>query len=413
MELVRMSGWLERLDVKEFFFSILDLLHIPKYRPFSEHFHNGNSLLMLEDAIPAPHLGAGFPRSYQMLLMLEDIGFKVTLFPLVNQSCKGAKALRRRQIDVLCGSHLDFLQFAKRRSGFYKVIVISRPHNFKKVKEIIRTYFPDAYLIYDAEALFSIREILKERVTGNISAPLDQDKMIREEIDLMRSADLVLAVSGHEMQVIRTHGYEGKIQIWGYPLIPYQPLSSFSEREGILFLGSFLARESPNEDAILYFLSDIYPKVREKTHCSLCIAGYNPPATVQKYSSSTIAVTGYVKDISQLYQQFRVFIVPHRYSAGIPLKLLEAMSHGMPAVVSPHIAEQLELKDGEEVRVAETPEDFAEAICKLYQDEVLWTRIQNNAINYILEHCNPAVLKDALKDITVRKDDPFLYNAHK
>ncbi len=407
-----MNGWLERLYIKGYFFSLLNLLHIPNIRPFSEHFHTGDPLLMLEDAIPAPHLGAGFPRSYQMVLMLEDIGFKVTLFPLVNQSCKGAKTLQTRQIEVLCGSHIDFLQFAKERSGFYKVIVISRPHNFKTVREIIRTYFPDAYLIYDAEALFSIREILKERVTGNISAPHDKDTMIREEVDLMRSADLVLTVSDHELQVIRKYGYEGKIQIWGYPLNPYQPLSPFSEREGILFVGSFLARDSPNEDAILYFLSDIFPKVREKTHCSLCIAGYNPPATVQKYSSSDIAVTGYVKDISQIYQQFRVFIVPHRYSAGIPLKLLEAMSHGLPAVVSPHIAEQLGLKDGQDVLVAENPGDFAEAICKLYHDETLWTCIQNNAINYIREHCNPTVLKDTLTDITVRKDDTFLDNLH-
>jgi glycosyltransferase involved in cell wall biosynthesis len=402
-----MNSWIERLGMQRFFFAVVEFLHIPYNPPFPENYHTGKTLLLLEDAIPAPHIGAGFPRSYKMLLTLAEIGFHVTLFPLINKNCKGSKELQIQNIEILCGSHLDFLRFAKERFGYYKVVVVSRPHNFQNVREIIRTYFPDAYLVYDAEALFSIRKILKEKLTGVISSSHERNKLIQDEIDLMRSADCVLAVSKHELQIIREQGYQGKINIWGYPVTPYHPISPFSERKGILFVGSFLARESPNEDAILYFLSSIFPRIQDIAPCPLCIAGYNLPASVQKYSSSTITVVGHVKDLAPFYQKYRVFIVPHRYSAGIPLKLLEAMSQGLPSVVSPLIAEQLGVQDGNEVLVAENSEDFAEAICKIYHDETLWNRVQSNAIRYIQENCDPAVMKDVLSEIMEKNDIQF------
>jgi hypothetical protein len=34
------------------------------------------------------------------------------------------------------------------------------------------------------------------------------------------------------------------------------------------------------------------------------------------------------------YDRHRIFVVPNQLSAGIPLKLIEAISRGIPAVVS-------------------------------------------------------------------------------
>jgi glycosyltransferase involved in cell wall biosynthesis len=62
--------------------------------------------------------------------------------------------------------------------------------------------------------------------------------------------------------------------------------------------------------------------------------GSNPPEAIRKLSSDPIVVTGFVEDLEPFYRQSRVFVVPHQYAGGIPLKLLEAMGQGLPAVVS-------------------------------------------------------------------------------
>jgi len=66
------------------------------------------------------------------------------------------------------------------------------------------------------------------------------------------------------------------------------------------------------------------------------------------------------------------------------LKLIEAMSFGVPSVVSELTASQLDLTDGPEVLVAKSTEEFIQKVIKLYQNEKLWYKIQQrNAIEYV------------------------------
>ena len=125
----------------------------------------------------------------------------------------------------------------------------------------------------------------------------------------------------------------------------------------------------------------------------------NPPPSVKRLSSSSIIVTGYVEDLKEYYEKCRVFIVPHKYSAGIPWKLQEAMSYGIPSVVSDLTASQLDLTDGNEVLIAKNIDEFVQKIMKLYQDEKLWYTLQRNAVEYIQKRCEPDVMKDQLYKI--------------
>jgi len=66
------------------------------------------------------------------------------------------------------------------------------------------------------------------------------------------------------------------------------------------------------------------------------------------------------------------------------LKLIEAMSFGVPSVVSELTASQLDLTDGTEVLVAKSTEEFVQKVIKLYRNEKLWYKIQQrNAIEYV------------------------------
>jgi len=66
------------------------------------------------------------------------------------------------------------------------------------------------------------------------------------------------------------------------------------------------------------------------------------------------------------------------------LKLIEAMSFGVPSVVSELTASQLDLTDGPEVLVAKSTEEFVQKVIKIYRNEKLWYKIQQrNAIEYV------------------------------
>ena len=361
----------------------------------------GRSILVVDDRVPVCHQGAGFPRAYQMLILLAELGYKVTFFPLGDtmpwQPYTGE--LQQLGIEVFYGDKLDFMRFSKDRTRQYDLVLVSRPYLMERALPVIEEFFPDAALVYDAEAMFSLRELLKAKVKGTKLEDNDAERMVWEEISLMKKADLVIAVSENEKAIILQKTSLDNVVVWGYPIEVNEPKTPFSERNDILFIGAFLGLDSPNEDAILYFTNEIFPRVQQELACRLFIVGNTPPEPVKQLASSSIIVTGYVEDLSEYYEKCRVFVVPHRYSAGIPLKLIDAMGHGIPSVVSELTASQLKLIDGKETLVAKNTAEFMEKTVRLFRDEELWYQLQQNALQYVRQECNPESLKIALKQI--------------
>jgi GT2 family glycosyltransferase len=368
---------------------------------FARDIRPGNRLLVVDDRVPTPYQGSGYPRADRMLRFLGELGYKVTLFPLDNATPwqPFTHELQQLGIEVFYGDNLDFIRFAQDRTGYYDLVLISRPHNMEKIFDIVKRFFSNAVLLYDAEAMFSMRAILKAKVKGIKQREPDAERMINGEMDLMNKADLIITVSESEKKMIVERGNLNNIAVWGHPIDVKSPKNGFQERKDILFVGGFLASESPNEDAVLYFAKEVFPKLRKEITCRFFIAGLNPPDSIKKLSSSSVIVTGYVEDLKEYYDKCRIFVVPHRYSAGIPWKLQEAMSYGIPSVVSELTASQLDLTDGNEVLVAKSSDEFVQKIIKIYQDEKLWYQIQQNALKYIQRTCNSETMKTALNEI--------------
>ncbi len=56
------------------------------------------------------------------------------------------------------------------------------------------------------------------------------------------------------------------------------------------------------------------------------------------------------------------------------------MALGVPVVATSVAAEGMELKDHEDILLADEPEDFARALVELYESEDLWNRLSENGI---------------------------------
>lgn len=357
-------------------------------------------ILLIDDRIPTPDQGTGYPRSYHMIKSMAELGYKVTLFPLMNTQPwqPYTREFQQLGIEVFFGDNLDLNKFAMDRAGYYDLILVSRPHNMERSIDIVKERFPDALLLYDAEALFSLRNILKAEINGNKLEETAAKSMIDAEIRLMQQADMIITVSENERDTAVKYGIKRAVS-WGHPTKIIIPSTGFEERKDILFIGAFLSDDSPNEAAVLYFAREIFPQIFERMPCRFIIVGKDPPASIKELESANVIVTGYIADLTEYYEKCRIFVVPHRYSGGIPWKLTEAMSRGIPSVVSKLTAEQLNLTDGVETLVGNSEEEFAQKVIQLYRDEQLWQRIQQNAFKYIAETCDPARLNSALKDI--------------
>jgi glycosyltransferase involved in cell wall biosynthesis len=168
----------------------------------------------------------------------------------------------------------------------------------------------------------------------------------------------------------------------------------FRARHDLLFVGGL--GTPPNADAVSYLLREIFPNVHRRLGCRLYVVGSSPaPALFDSPASfgEGVVFTGFVEDLDPVYDRSRVFVAPHRFAAGAPHKVIEAMAHGVPCVMSKLLADQLEVTDGEEALVASDARGMAEQISRLYRDRRLWRRVQERGFRLVEERYDPDAMR--------------------
>jgi glycosyltransferase involved in cell wall biosynthesis len=133
---------------------------------------------------------------------------------------------------------------------------------------------------------------------------------------------------------------------------------------------------APNEDAMRYFLAEAYPRVlAEAPDARLWITGAHPDKMAELPALSGLVLTGRVDDVRPLIARSSVSIVPLRFGGGTRLKILEAMALGTPVVSTSKGAEGLAVTPGENILLADTPADIADAIVRLFRSPDLGSQL--------------------------------------
>lgn len=127
----------------------------------------------------------------------------------------------------------------------------------------------------------------------------------------------------------------------------------------------------PNEDAIVYFVRSIFPKIKRIIpQATLTIVGRQPTKKLRALGQedSSIEVTGTVNDVRPYIGRAAVYIVPIRIAGGTRLKIFEAMSMEK-AVISTSIgAEGLQVLNGKNIIIADNEHCFAERTIELLKN---------------------------------------------
>lgn len=361
----------------------------------------GKRILVMDDRIPDPSAGSGFPRAQKMLRFLIESGYVVTFFPLLDRSpyqpC--LEELQSEGVEVFYAPFAQVSRFIRERAGLYDALIISRHHNGARYLRAFRKAWPETAVIYDVEALFSIRDILKASAENIPLSDTQIASLMLAELAPMKEADMIIAVSPRESALISRFLDGAPLKAWGHPLEVVESTKPFEERKDFLFVGGFPFSASPNEDAVIYFIEHIWPLILSDLDCRIHIVGSNPPERLVRLASKRILVAGYVKDLREYYECCRVFIAPHRYAAGLPWKVHEAMSHGLPCVVSSLIGYQLGITNGKEALIGHTEADFATKAVLAYCNSEIWQTLRKDAMDYIGSDCDPQVLKGSLNEI--------------
>jgi GT2 family glycosyltransferase len=366
-------------------------------------------VLFIDDRVPHAWLGSGFPRAQAILRAIIQQGSFVTFYPfsVFDEDWSSVYSDMPPEIEFMIGYGPPLLEpFLRNRRGYYDTIFISRPHNMKILKPILEAHpdwFEQTNIVYDAEAIFVSREITLRQLTGLPLSAEEADALLQEEVDLASAADCVLAVSDPDGKEFRKHGIE-LVDVVGHSLEPSPTPRRFHDRNGFLFVGAIHEEASPNGDSVIWFLEEILPKIRAELGDDIpfTIAGVNKSERVKELAGPGVRITGYLPDLTELYDTARVFVAPTRYAAGIPHKIHEAAARGVPIVATPLLASQLGWKDGDPFLTAAGADAFARKCVALHNDELLWSNLREAGLARVQKECSKQSFETNLKNVLTR-----------
>ena len=344
--------------------------------------------LFIDACTLTPDQDSGSIDAFNFLRMLRGLGFEVSFIPATNLLYFGRYTQDLQGIGIEC-QYAPFIRsvedFLKDEGKRFDLVFLSRAPTAAKYIDMVRQYSPRARIVFNTVDLHFLREE-RAAALGDSKASFEQAREAREqEISVMRKADQTILVSEFEYKVVRDCAPEVKATVIPLPREIPGRSTGFEGRSDVLFLGGY--NHLPNVDAVFFFVNKIWPLIKKQVPaCRFLIAGSNMPKKVRKLGrKGDIVILGHVSDLDGLYSRCKLSVAPLRYGAGVKGKVVTSLGFGVPCVATSMAAEGMELKDGIHVLVADTPEEFAEAVVRVYNSTELWEKLSQNGLAFVQE----------------------------
>jgi glycosyltransferase involved in cell wall biosynthesis len=254
----------------------------------------------------------------------------------------------------------------------------------------IRKLFPEAPIIaVEHDVCFQKYErmLAAARGLGAVRERLRFGSIKAAELLSLRAADLVVTLSDKDTELLAGQGLRREAIhaiapfFHDYGDVRYNPRGNSS----IFFFGAMDRPE--NYLSIAWFIERVYLPHLAPAY-SLCVVGARPHPSLGKYQSDTITVTGYVEDIRPYLMRSVCKVAPLVRGAGIKIKVLEAMSAGLPVLANGIAIEGIPAIDKVHYVQAETPGEYLAAFKAIGEGRIDLLAISRNAKRLIADTFN-------------------------
>lgn len=360
-------------------------------------------ILFVDHYVPNFDKDAGSRATYQHLKLLAQMGYNIKFIgDNFLKYEKYTKSLENLGIEVLYGKKyaLGWKSWVKENAEYIDTVVLSRPHISKKYIDFIKNN-TNAKIVYYVHDLHFLREFREYELTKNLKTKASSEYWKKIELDLIKKSDVVVTFSSDEKKII--DGYFSKDKSIVTPIFIFDKFKdediNFKNRKNILFVGGF--NHKPNEDAVIWFVNEVWPQVLQKVDdCKFIIVGSNPTEKIRSLQSKNIIVTGFVSDeeLKKYYNQCRVCVIPLRFGAGVKGKTIEAIYNKIPVVSTPIGVEGLfEIENY--INSTRNANEFAKKIVDFYKNDELAIDSVSKYHEYLNKYFSKEYTKEIFKKI--------------
>lgn len=195
----------------------------------------------------------------------------------------------------------------------------------------------------------------------------------------IKNADLVYSVCNENTEFMKEYNNNSFTML---PTFEIKKITrNFNCNHKILFMGNL--SWGANMEGLKWFVERVFPIIKKTiSDVKLTVIGSGP--VVNPFNGiKSVEYRGYVKDVSSIYAEHSVFIVPLFKGSGIRIKILEAFNNEIPVVSTTLGCKTIGASHNIELIIADNELVFAEGVISLLQEKNLNYQMRKNAKKFL------------------------------
>ena len=202
------------------------------------------------------------------------------------------------------------------------------------------------------------------------------------ELHSLNKSDLVVLNNGKDKKLVEENGFDTRKIFICHPFF-HNMLDVQCKNIGknILFYGAMNRPE--NYQSAIWFIEKVFPKLESLGFCFI-VVGNNPHENLKKYDNGkSIRIMGFVKDVTPFFESSLCLVAPLVMGAGVKIKVIEAMSAGLPVLTNNVGIEGIFAENEKEFFLCSTPGEYERKILILEKNVDLGKKINVNSKMFI------------------------------
>ena len=202
------------------------------------------------------------------------------------------------------------------------------------------------------------------------------------EIGTLSKLDGIIAITDEDRQAFEEFGIRCPISVIpiGFHVNAIRPDVLSKHPLSLYHVGAM--DWQPNVEGVNWFLDEVWPRIETELPETQChLAGRKMPQHLLKRSKGKLKIDGQVDSVQEFVKNKNIAIVPVLSGSGMRIKIVEALAMGKVIVTTSAGAEGVPYTDGENILIADTPDEFVLKLKYLTENPNRIVQIGKNARN--------------------------------